>query len=207
MEDAKGSWLGLILIWIWSQVFNIPNFGSISILKVLFRILEVPDLALVFYHDLNVVTGLWYTGDPNFVSLSWFWQCREHPCPLSPNLGLGGCWRFLNEVLLLHNYLHIIIGLWYTNVPNFCYISWIWRCKEHPYLLSPDLRLWRRLEAPDWSLASWAWIWEIVTVLWHTHVPNFGSILILKVQRISIYFQLWFGDWEDAESSWLGFGI
>ena len=39
-----------------------------------------------------MVTGLWYTHDPNFGSLSWFWRCKEHPCPLSPHLGL---WRIL----------------------------------------------------------------------------------------------------------------
>ena len=39
-----------------------------------------------------MVTGLWYTHDPNFGSLSWFWRCKEHPCPLSPHLGL---WRTL----------------------------------------------------------------------------------------------------------------
>ena len=42
--------------------------------------------------DLYMVTGLWYTHDPNFGSLSWFWRCKEHPCPLSPHLGL---WRML----------------------------------------------------------------------------------------------------------------
>ena len=35
-----------------------------------------------------MVTGLWHTHDPNFGSLSWFWRCKEHPCPLSPHLGL-----------------------------------------------------------------------------------------------------------------------
>ena len=42
--------------------------------------------------DLNMVTGLWHTHGPNFGSLSWFWRCIEHPCPLSPHLGL---WRML----------------------------------------------------------------------------------------------------------------
>ena len=42
--------------------------------------------------DLDMVTGLWYTHDPNFGSLSWFWRWKEHPCPLSPHLGL---WRML----------------------------------------------------------------------------------------------------------------
>ena len=49
LEATGGSWLGfgiLILIWIWSRVFDTH----------LFRI--------------------------------WCWRCQEHPCPLSPDLGL-----------------------------------------------------------------------------------------------------------------------
>ena len=45
----------------------------------------------------------------------------------------------------------------YTHVPNFGYLSWFWKCKEHPCPLSPDLGLWRMLEVPDWGLASWYW--------------------------------------------------
>ena len=39
-----------------------------------------------------MVTGLWYPHDLNFGSLSWFWRCKEHLCPLSLHLGL---WRML----------------------------------------------------------------------------------------------------------------
>ena len=38
--------------------------------------------------DLDMVTGLWYTHMQNFGSLSWFWRCKEHPCPSSSDLGL-----------------------------------------------------------------------------------------------------------------------
>ena len=38
--------------------------------------------------DWDMVIGLWYTYIPNCGSLSWFWRCKEHPCPLSPNLWL-----------------------------------------------------------------------------------------------------------------------
>ena len=38
--------------------------------------------------DLDMVTGLWYTLDPNFGSLSWSWRCKENICPLGPH------WRF-----------------------------------------------------------------------------------------------------------------
>ena len=59
---------------------------------------------LHLYLDLNMVTGLWNTHDPNFGSLSWFWRCKEHPCPLSPHLGL---WRMLE-------------------VPDWGLVSWSW---------------------------------------------------------------------------------
>ena len=48
----------------------------------------------VWHLDLNLDmdTCLWYTHVPNFGSLSWFWRCKEHPCPLCSHLGL---WRTL----------------------------------------------------------------------------------------------------------------
>ena len=42
--------------------------------------------------DLDMVTHPWYAHYMNFGSLSWFWRCKEHPCPLTPHLGL---WRTL----------------------------------------------------------------------------------------------------------------
>ena len=39
-----------------------------------------------------MLSGLWYTHVPNYVSLSWFWRCKKHPHPSSPALGL---WRIL----------------------------------------------------------------------------------------------------------------
>ena len=39
----------------------------------------------------------------------------------------------------------------------FSFLSWSWRCKEHPCPLSPDLGLWLGLEVPDLGLASWSW--------------------------------------------------
>ena len=43
--------------------------------------------------------------------------------------------------------------------------------------------------------------------LWYIDDSNFGSILVLEVQRTSISFKSWFGALEDAGGSWLGFGI
>ena len=66
--------------------------------------------------DLDMVTGLWYTQILNFGSLSSFWRCKEHPCPLSPHLGL---WRMLKvpdwglASWSLFGYgLGSLIGLW-----------------------------------------------------------------------------------------------
>ena len=36
--------------------------------------------------DLDMVKGLWYAQDPNFGSLTWFWRCKEHQCPLNLEL-------------------------------------------------------------------------------------------------------------------------
>ena len=47
----------------------------------------------------------------------------------------------------------------------------------------------------------------MVPGLWHTHDPNFGCILILKVQRTSMSFKSSFGALEDAAGFWLRFGI
>ena len=51
-----------------------------------------------------MITGLWYNHVQNFGSLSRFWRCKEHPCPLSPHLEL---WRLLQ-------------------VPKLGLVSWSW---------------------------------------------------------------------------------
>ena len=96
--------------------------------------------------DFDMVTGLLYTHDTNFGSLSWFWRCKEHPCPLSPHLGL---WKTLEVPywgLAYWSCLDRVTGLWSTHVPNFGSPSWFLRCKEHPCPLSPQYGLWRTLE-------------------------------------------------------------
>ena len=104
---AWGSWLGfgiLILIWIWSLVFDTPVF-QISALYIDFegaKNIHVFEVLIwgfwgcwrilngVWHHvlDLDISTSLWYTIVPNFDSLCWFWRCKEHLCPLSPDLWL-----------------------------------------------------------------------------------------------------------------------
>ena len=51
-----------------------------------------------------MVTAFWNTRDPNYGSLSWFWRCKEHSSPLSPNFGV---WRMLE-------------------VANLAFESWSW---------------------------------------------------------------------------------
>ena len=54
--------------------------------------LEVLDWGWHLDLDVDMITVLWHTHDPNFGSLSRFWRCKENPCPLTPHLGL---WRTL----------------------------------------------------------------------------------------------------------------
>ena len=84
--------------------------------------------------NLDMVTGIWFTHFPMFGSLSWFWRCKEHPCPLSPNLGLWRMlgipdfglwwglilsidihWMFLSGVYHHDHDLDMVTGLWYTS--------------------------------------------------------------------------------------------
>ena len=78
-------------------------------------------------------------------------------------------------------------------------------CKKHSGSLSLHLGLWRMLEVPDWRLLSWSWYgnWSLIkpwTKFWL-------SILILNVQRASMYLKSSFGALEDVGGSWLAFGI
>ena len=113
------------------------------------------------------------------------------------------CWSWI----IFFIYLFMVTGLWYTYIWNFNPLSWFSWCKEHPCPLCPDLGLWRKLEVPDWGLESWSWFgyghWSLI----HPWSKFWLSILILKVQRISMSFTSWFWALEDAGGSWLGFGI
>ena len=157
--------------------------------------------------DLDMVIGLWYNHDPNFGSLSWFWRCKEHPCPLSHHLGF---WR-MPEVpdRGLASWSWFWYGHWSLIHPysEFWLSIWTFKLKENLCQLSPDLGLLRMLEVSDLFVASWSWFW-------YGHWPSthqwskFGlSILILKVQRTSMSFKSSFGALECAGGSWLGFDI
>ena len=111
LVGGESSWLGfslLIFTWIWSLVFDPFLFQILALyldsevaknIHVLQNLIWGSGRCWSFLtwvwhldHHMDGVTGLRYTKDPNFGSLSWFWRCKEHPCPLSPHLGL---WRML----------------------------------------------------------------------------------------------------------------
>ena len=148
-----------------------------------------------------MVTGLWYTHDLTFVSLSSFWRCKEHPCPLSPYLGL---WRMLevpNWGLACWSWFGY--GQWPLIHP--CSVfgpsSWFWRCKEHPCPLSPYLGLLRMLEVPGWDFDHDSW-WAMP---WCTFLEVF---VCLSQESAQISFQhnsenmLYPGGWV-----WPGLGL
>ena len=118
-----------------------------------------------------------------------------------------GCWMLLTGVWHLDLYLDIVTGLLYIHDPNFGSLSWFWRCKEHPCPLSPHSKLWRMMEVPDWGLAFWYYFGNGHWSLLHPWSKFWFSTLILKVQRTSMSLKSSFEALEDAECSWLGFGI
>ena len=144
-------------------------------------------------YDCDMVTGICYNHDPNFGSLSWFWRCKEHPCPLSPHLGL---WRMLE-------------------VPYWGLASWYWFGYNHWSLINPWYEVWLytfilKVQRTTISIKSWFWamvgaggIWLefgilILIFLWSLvfYTPMIWiwiSILILKVQRTSKSFNSWLG--------------
>ena len=70
--------------------------------------------------DLDMVTGLWFSHVPNFVSLSWICRFNEYLCPLSLDLGL---WRTLE-------------------LPNWGLASWSWFGYGHLSLFHPYSEFW-----------------------------------------------------------------
>ena len=124
VEDAAAYWLKfgiLILIWIWSLVFNTP-MSQILALCLDFEITKNIYVLLVLIWafggcwrfltfvwnidlDLDMVPGLWYNLVPNFVSLSWFWRCKEHLCLFKSWLGAledaRGSWLGFGILILI----------------------------------------------------------------------------------------------------------
>ena len=153
-----------------------------------------------------MVTGLWCSHDPNFGSLSWFWRCKDHSCPLSPHLGLWSMLEIPDWGLGSWSWF----GYDYCSLIRPCSKFWLFLDIEgatNIHVLSPDLRLWWRLEVPDWGLAYQSWIWYGQWSLIHPCSEFWLSILIVKVQRTSMSFKSWFGALFWAGGSWLGFCI
>merc|ERR1711954_627708 len=98
----------LLLIWIWSLVFEIPMIRIVALYLDFEGAKNIHVLSVLFWGfggcwrfltgvwhldiDLDLVTWVLYTHVPNFGFLSPFIRCKEHPCPLSPHLEL---WRTL----------------------------------------------------------------------------------------------------------------
>ena len=147
----------------------------------------------------SMVFGI--THIPKLGSLSWFWRWKEHPYPLSPDLGL---WRILSGVWNLDLALNMITSLWFTNVLSFGSLSCFWGCKEHQCPLSTHLWLWGTLEVPDWGWSSWSWFgydqWSLLDPSSHF----WPVILILKVQRTLMSFESLFWPLEDTKGSNFG---
>ena len=120
-----------------------------------------------------MVTGHWYTNDPNFGALSWFWRWKEHPCPLSPDLGL---WRMLE-------------------VTDWGLASWYWYGYGHWSLVQPYSEFWLsslilKVQRTSMSFKSWfgaledaggswlgSWLWFIngyaqADMSWCFHLPQ-----------------------------------
>ena len=148
-----------------------------------------------------MVTGLWYTHDPNSCSLSWFCRWKEHPCPLSPDFGL---WRMLEAPewgLASFLDLDMVGGLWYTHNLNVVPLSWFWSSKEYLSPLSTDLVLLRMMEVPDYGLVFWTQLGYGFWSLIHPHSEFWLSLLILKVQRTTMSFKTCFGDLGEVVAS------
>ena len=179
-----------------------------------------------------------YTPDPNFGSLSWFWRCKEPPCPLSPHaefwnmlevpeLGsASGSWFGYGHWSLIHPYaefwlsilvlkvqktsmstessfgtLDIAEGSWLGSA--ILNLIWIWSLAfDSPmfqiFSLYLDFKAAKKIHVilfigGHCRFLSGVWHLDLglnmVTSLWYNHDSNFGSILILKVQRTSMSFK------------------
>ena len=112
-----------------------------------------------------MVTGLWYTHILNFGSLSWFWRCKEHPCPLSPHLGL---WRTLE-------------------VPDWGLASWYWFGYGHWSLVHPYAEFWLsililKVQRTSMSFKSWFGALEDAGGSW----LGFGILILIWIWSLAI---------------------
>ena len=136
-----------------------------------------------------------------FGSFSWFWRCKEYPCPLSPDLGL--LWglevpdwdrAFNLDIFFIGFYTQMFqiftLYLHFEGSTNFhdlevLILVFYGGCRFLTRILHLGLYL----------------------GIWYTYMVNFGSLWILKVQRTSAYFKSCFESLVGPEGSWLEFGI
>ena len=105
------------MFWILALYLDFEGSKTINVLQVL---IWGPTGIWHLDLDLYMVTGLWYTHVLNFGSLSWFWRCKEYPCPVSPYWGL---WMMLE-------------------VPDWGLASWSWFGYGHWSLIYPWSKFW-----------------------------------------------------------------
>ena len=147
--------------------------------------------------DLDMVTGIWYTHDPNFGSLPWFWRCKEHPCPLSHHLGL---WRTLE-------------------VPDWGSASWSWFEYDHWSLIHPWYKFWLsililKVEVTSMYFKSWFGAFADAGCFW----LGFGILILIWIWSwvfdLALAFGLGSGFWlwhwflhsSVEKICWPGFG-
>ena len=164
------------MIWILTLVFAIPMFWILFLYLDFegaknFHVLKVLTLGFggcwrfltVVWHlhlNLDMALGLWYTHDPNFGSLSWFWGCKEHPSPLSPHLGL---WRMLK-------------------VQDWGSASCSWFGDDHWTLVHPYSEFWLsililKVQRTSMSFKSWSGALEDAGGSWR----GFGILILIWI--------------------------
>ena len=141
---------------------------------------------------IMILIWSWYTHVPNFDSLSWFLRCKEHPCPLSPNLGL---WRMLE-------------------VPDCGLVSWSWFGYGHWSLIYSCSKFWLsililKVQRTSMSFKSWFGALEDAGGSW----LGFGILILIWIGS-PVFDTLMFQIFEknihvlqDGKGFWLGFGI
>ena len=160
-----------------------------------------------------MLTCLWYTNVLNLSSLSWFWRCKEYPCPLSPGPCLSspylGLWM-MPEVcglgLASWSCLDLNTGFLYTHDPNFDCIQ-ILKVQMTSMCFKSSVR------ALEDAAGFWLGFGTLNSILILLLVFDIPIIQILALyldfegaKNIHILYSL-FRNLEDPRWSWLGFHI
>ena len=134
--------------------------------------------------DSEMINGLWKTYVPNVGSLFWFWKRKEHPCPLSPDLGL---WRMLE-------------------VPNGGLVSWSWFGYCQWSLLYPCYDFWLsililKIQRTSMALKSWFGALEDAGGSW----LGFGILILIWIWSLVFYTPMFwiftlYLDFEDTKT-------